>query len=353
MPDGPTVKKNARTHMYDVLVPCPSANKRKKHKWISTGQNNRVRALEVVAESGVERLALLAQAGALTASAISVVTTGRKFTALDVLAAWEQEIVMDVAPTTLDTYKTQLTAFFDSLGAGHQPLPWFKRHHLDNWVNGGDDKASTRHTKLAALRSLWGFAQNNAYVTGNVAETVRVRRKDMTHTQQEKEGAIPLTDDEYQILITSPKVSKFWRRAIILGYWIGMRIGDVARFQVESIGENSVKVWTHKRSKRIELPLSDPLIGSHELRQVLAELRAEVKEGYCFPEQQAIIDSKQRNLLSMQAIRLMEAHGIDFKSFHSLRSSCAQRWEAAGKTILEIGKLLAHADEETTKGYLK
>jgi integrase len=338
--------------MYDVLIPCPSANKRKKNKWISTGTNSRTRALEVVAEAGVDRLALLAQAGALTASAISVVTTGRKFSALDVLNAWEQEIVMDVAPATLATYKAQLLAFFDSLGGAKQPLPWFKRHHIDNHINGGDDKASTRHTKLAAIRSLWGFAQNNAYITGNIAETVRVRQRSMTHKQKEREGAIPLTEDEYRILITSPKVSKFWRRAIILGYWVGMRIGDVARFQVESIGEDSIKVWTHKRSKRIELPLSDPLIGSHELRQVLAELRAEVKEGYCFPEQQAIIDSKQRNLLSMQAIRLCESHGIDFKSFHSLRSSCAQRWEAAGKTLLEIGKLLAHADEETTQKYI-
>jgi integrase len=352
MADAPTVKKNARTGMYDILVPCPSGG-RKKHRWISTGERNRIKAQIVVQEAGVDRLALLAKAGALTASAISVVTTGRKFSALDVLNAWAEDVAMDVAPATLETYRTQIMAFFTSLKAERQPLPWFKRSHLDHFVNGGDDKASTRHTKLAALRSLWGFAQNNAYIVGNVAETIRVRRQSMTHKQQEKEGALPLTESEYQILITSPKVSKFWRRAVILGYWVGMRIGDVARFQVESIGDDSIKVWTHKRSKRIELPLSDPLIGSHELRQVLAELRAEVKEGYCFPDQQAIIDSKQRNLLSMQAIRLMESHGIGFKSFHSLRSSCAQRWDSAGKTLLEIGKLLAHADEETTAGYLK
>jgi integrase len=348
------LKKNIRTGHYCVLVPVPSEGARKKHKWISVGATSRARAEAIISEASVDRLILLAQAQALTADAISVVTTGRRFTCDDILTAWEQDAFMSLSAVTIDSYKTSITTLFDRVGCRRHPLPALKRNHLDSYINEEGTKASTRHGRLAALRSFWGFAQNNAYVTGNIAETVRVRRKDMTHKQQEKEGAIPLTEDEYRILITSPKVSKFWRRAIILGYWVGLRIGDVARLDVASLGDDSIKVWTHKRSKRIELPLSDPLIGSHELRQVVAELRAETKEGYCFPDQQAIIDSKQRNLLSMQAIRLMEAHGVDFKSFHSLRSSCAQRWDAAGKTLLEIGKLLAHSPNspETTEGYI-
>lgn len=347
------LKKNARTGHYCVLVPVPSQGSRKKHKWVSVGETSRPRAEAVIAEAGVDRLILLAQAQALTADAISVVTTGRRFTCEDILAAWEQDAVMNVSPATIESYKISIMALFDKVGCRRSPLPALKRGHLDAYVNEEDTKASTRHTRLAALRSIWGFAQNNAYITGNLAETIRVRRKDMTHQQQEKESAIPITDDEYQIILSSPKVSQFWKRATILGFWLGLRIGDVSRLDVGSLGENSIKIWTHKRSKRIELPLSDPLIGSHELRQTIAELRAEVKEGYCFPEQQAIIDSKQRHLLSMRYMRLLEALGIEFKSFHSLRSSCAQRWEAAGKTLLEIGKLLAHTEEDTTKIYLK
>jgi integrase len=350
---SPTIKKNMRSRCYDVLVPVPGGFKRGKHRWVSTGATTRRDAEKVVAEAGVDRLILLAQAGALTADAISVVTTGRKFTASDVLEAWEKESSMDISKGSVTTYKVHLVAFFEAIGAMRKPLPGIKRHELDSYINDAECKASTRHTRLAALRSLWRFAQANAYISGNLAETIRVRHNNMTHIQKEKEPAIPLTADEYQCLISSPKVSKFWRRAIILGYWLGIRIGDVARFDVASIGADWVIVWTNKRGKRIKLPLTDPLIGHPDLLQVLAEMKAETPTGYCFPAENETINSKRRHHLSMAAIRLLEKHGIQFKSFHSLRSSAACRWDAAGKTLLEIGELLAHADEETSKIYLQ
>lgn len=349
---APTIKKNARTGHYDVLVPVPGGVKRGKHKWISTGETSRHRAESVVSEAGVDRLVLLANAGALTADAISVVTTGRRFTAADIMEAWEKDSAMDVSGGTVTTYKTLLVAFFEGEDAMRKPLPALKRHHLDVYVNDPECKASSRHTRLAALRSLWGFAQANAYISGNLAQTIRVRHNNMTHVQREKEAAIPITADEYQTLVTSPKLTKFWRRAVILGYWLGIRIGDVARFQSESIGPDWVIVWTNKRGKRIKLPLTDPLIGHADLLQVLAEMKAETPAGYCFPVENEIINSKKRHHLSMAAIRLLEKHAIQFKSFHSFRSSAACRWDAAGKTLLEIGELLAHSDEETTKGYI-
>lgn len=346
------LKKNIRTGHYCLLVPVPGGYHRGKHRWISVGETSRARAEAVVAESGVDRLVLLANAGALTADAISVVTTGRKFTAADIIEAWAKDAVMDVSPGTVTTYRTLLGAFFEGIGAARKPLAWVKRHHLDSYVNDSDCKASTRHTRLAALRSLWQFAQANSYISGNLAQTIRVRHRNMTHVQQEKEAAIPLTADEYQVLMSSTKLTVFWRRAIVLGYWLGIRIGDVCRMQVESIGDDWVVVWTNKRGKRIRLPLTDPLIGHPDLLLVLAQLRAEVPSGYCFPEQNEIIGGPKRHHLSMAAIRLLEQHGIDFKSFHSLRSSAACRWDAAGKTLLEIGTLLAHADEATTRGYI-
>jgi len=349
---SPTIKKNQRTGHYDVLVPVPGGVKRGKHKWISTGETSRHRAETVVSEAGVDRLVLLANAGALTADAISVVTTGRRFTAADIIEAWEKDSVMDVSAGTVTTYKTLLVAFFEGEGAMRKPLPALKRHHLDAYINDPACKASTRHTRLAALRSLWQFAQANSYISGNLAQTIRVRHNNMTHVQQEKEAAIPVTPDEYQTLLTSTKLTKFWRRAVILGYWLGIRIGDVARMQVESIGPDWVIIWTNKRGKRVRLPLSDPLIGHPDLCQVLAELRAETPAGYCFPEQNEMICGPKRHHLSMQAIRLLEQHGIEFKSFHSLRSSAINRWDAAGKTLLEIGTLVGHSDEETTKGYI-
>lgn len=349
---NPVLKKNARSGLYDVLVPVPGGYRRGKNRWISTGERNRGEAEKVVQMAGVDRLVLLAKANALTADAISLVTTGRKFTCDDILVSWETDMRMDSAAGTVDTYKSLLTAFFSLIDCNRRPLAWIKKHHINDYVNDPVAKFASRHTRMAAVRSLWGYASSHAFIAGNLAETVHVKRKGLAHKQQESEGAIPLKEEEYQLLMSSPKVNQFWRRALVLGYRLGLRIGDVCRFQREQITDDAVRVWTHKRGKLVELPLSDPLIGFSDLIQVLNELRMEVPSGHCFPDQLAVINSNQRHHLSMKCIRLMESHGIKWKSHHSCRSAAGTRWKAAGKTLLQIGKLLGHTREETTKGYV-
>lgn len=349
---GPVLKKNARSGLYDILVPVPGGYRRGKNRWISTGERTRSGAEQVVETAGVDRLVLLAKANALTADAISIVTTGRKFTCDDLLVSWETDMRMDAASGTVDTYKSLLTAFFALIDCNRKPLAWVKKHHINDYVNDAGCKFASRHTRMAAVRSLWGYAASHAYIAGNLAETVHVKRKGLAHKQQESEGAIPLKEEEYQLLMNSPKVNQFWRRALVLGYRLGLRIGDVCRFQREQFTDEVVRIWTHKRGKLIELSLSDPLIGFPDLIQVLNELKMETPAGHCFPEQLAVINSKQRHHLSMKCIRLMESHGIKWKSFHSLRSSFGTHLKANGKTLLQIGKLLGHTREETTEGYI-
>ena len=58
---------------YEVPIPNPS---RGQMKWISTGCRSLADAAEVIAESGVNRLVDLANAKAVTAAAIQIITAG-------------------------------------------------------------------------------------------------------------------------------------------------------------------------------------------------------------------------------------------------------------------------------------
>jgi integrase len=90
-------------------------------------------------------------------------------------------------------------------------------------------------------------------------------------------------------------------------------------------------VWTSKKSKRLELPISK------ELQQLVTEIPV-LDAQYIFPEQREINRSPERRSgLCFQFKRLLQAAGITDanKSFHSLRHMAAtQKFAKAGKETL-------------------
>ena len=83
------IKLNWRTGCYDVPVPIAGTNRR---RWVSTGARDLKRARETIAESGVDRLVMLANANALTAEAVSIVTAGRRVTCDEIILGWQEEM---------------------------------------------------------------------------------------------------------------------------------------------------------------------------------------------------------------------------------------------------------------------
>lgn len=349
MSDLPPIKRIERTGMYSVGVPMPSGRLR----WIATGERTQLGAEAVVRSAGVDRLVHLVRARALTAEAIAVATTGNRSTCRDVLAAWEADVAPQLAAGTASTYRTWLTALFNSRKCWGEPLAGLQRGDLMTFLHAGKPKRATVVVRLSALRSLYGFAAARAFVVGNLSKTIRVNHRNMTFEQREPTKRKPFTADEYAVIQESAQIPAFWKAAVALGYWLGMRISDIASLEWASLRPEAVIVWTLKRDRRVELSLDNPLLGSGELRAVIGEMLIGPKADpvYCFPVQRAILLSKTPQRLSQDFSRIMDRGGLN-RTHHCCRHAFCTRLAEAGVTMEEIGKLVGHTSTATTEGYV-
>lgn len=323
-------------------------------QWVSTGTTSYQQAREVCTEAMVAELQMAASANALTADVISRLTTGRRFTMADIQKAWRGEASMDLAADTLANYDGVLSDFIAREKCATMPLSAVTRRQLYAFVNDAKATVSTRRGRLAALRSFYNFASAAGYCVGNLAARVQVSTRDLLFEQIERRESIPITEIEYTMLMHSPRVSPFWRTATALGYWLGYRLRDVACLEWKSIRRDKIVIFMRKTRKRLELDLTDPLLGSGELKRVFSDLLAQPANGspYCFPKEQDMASvSTRRAGLSVYYQRVLQRHKIEGKHFHCLRHACATRLKAAGWSNEEVRDVLGHSSVETTKIY--
>lgn len=342
---------NKRTGVWCIPI---SVKGLKKKKWVPTGERTREKAVEVVRESGADRLELLHQAGAVTAQTIALVTAGRRIKCEHMLAEWGRYLRVVNSGSTPATYLVVAQAFIRYAGCEKSGLGTVKEEVVDGYVNDPDVGLATRGLRLAVLRQLFKYANAKAYILGNPAALIRINKRTMTFAQIEGKQVLPFTEEEYQT--SRPKFEPFWQWAMALAYWTGLRMIDVCCLEKDSLTfkPGFIIVHTRKSSKRIALPLADPLIGGGELITVIAEilLQAPRKGPYCFPDRREKILSPNRNQMSQEYTRKLERRGVKGKSFHCLRHNFASRLRAAGKTIEDIGELLGHSSPTTTQGYI-
>ena len=331
-----------------VCIKTPRGN-----QWISTGQTNATKAREVCDAAMVDKMQMAACANALTSDVISRLLAGKRITCEEILAGWKQESVDCLSAQTLHNYESTLKQWLGDGKYWKEPLTAVHRVQISAWVNGKHVPIGTRGTRLAAIRSFYKYASNTGYCVGNPANMVMVRFHDLMFNETESKETIPFTHDEYLRLMDSPLVKGFWRLAIPMGYYLGLRMKDIACLEWDSIKGDKFVIYPKKTGRRLELPLDEPLLGGGELQRVFMEmLEQDSGSNFCFPYQrEVVLDPKRRALLSVQFQRLLERLGIKERRFHSCRHSCAVRLKAAGKTLEEIGRVLGHADTKTTAIY--
>lgn len=345
---GFTIRLNRRTGRYDVPIPVPGGRRK---TWISTGATSLEDAKRVVEESGVERLVLLARANALSSDAVSLVLSGRRVTCAEILEAWERDNAGRWSDATLRHYRTSLLAFFQSAKCTGRTLTSVTKDSLSRFVNRKELKQVTRRGVLAAIRSFYGYAKAKNYIVEDLAQIVYIRVREMQLDQLERREVFPLTEAEYRLILGDPRTSGFWRAVTSIAYWTGLRFNDCASLEWSSVTKDSLVVWTKKRGMRVALPLDEPLLGAGELRTIL-EAIPRTDPVFCFPHEHAVSMTSKRNKFPMAFRRILLRLGISFKSFHSTRHAAASRFARAGKSLEEIGRILAHSDTETTKNYV-
>jgi integrase len=149
-----------------------------------------------------------------------------------------------------------------------------------------------------------------------------------------------------------------WRRAILLGYYSGARISDVANLQWNVINwrDRLIRFTTSKTKKEITVPLHPQL--EHELRK-----RPGIGNALMFPAM-AGRDTGGARGLSREFTAIMKKAGIDGRrarpdgrraisglSFHSLRHSFNSAMANAGVSQEIRQKLTGHSSAEMNRVY--
>lgn len=211
------------------------------------------------------------------------------------------------------------------------------------------DYESKRIETMAIKRAKieWGKnlapAQRRALLTGSPKELIAAESNTLVSKK---------LSDSWEEIVTSQRAEVwfeeiFWTFAITLSEELALRLGDIAQLEWECFRRpGKIVVWTDKRDRRIEVPISDVM------ENLLT--RVPVNDStYLFPTQREIIlDEKRRALLSTTFLRMCKRVGIKDKSFHGLRHFRISEWKKQGRSLEDIGKDVGHANTKTTEGYV-
>ncbi len=352
-------------------------------RWISLHTDDYQKARRLARAAQIEKL----EAARISSEALQIFTNGKQVALTVVLREWRNQMrVRGLAPLTINHRLIHVKAFMrDSRVKGHDAPGSITDRHVAKWVNENNCKASTRRKRLELLRMFFIFCRTKEYIRINPAEVVyKINTRNLPFELLELKRKIPFTDEEIARLVAhidSELVKadadllridelfrnrsyhgqrlggrimmlKFWRIAIAISRWAGLRISDVSNLEWKSLEKPGVIiVHTRKTGKRIELPLCEPLAAA------IADI-PKTTDRFCFAWQHnIIINITKRGFLGTQFVDLCKAAGITGKSFHCLRSTfCVDvldRLMAVGKTREEALKIAAslvgHSHFSTTE----
>jgi integrase len=171
----------------------------------------------------------------------------------------------------------------------------------------------------------------------------------------------PYTPEEVRLLLDA---AGQWRPLIAFAVWTGCRQGEIlaARWQHLDLGKGTYKV-VHNLNRDLELaPPKNGEVGevwiSPILQEELAQQRAQLAQwqlsanswedhDLIFPREASGIPLRYTTLNSAYR-RICSEAGVAYRSFHSLRHTCASLLLAQGESIKLVQKQLRHRDVKVT-----
>lgn len=324
-------------------------------KEVSTRCTSKDAALRVCEQADIEKMEALLKANSLREDVFQKMKGGDKITneqAIEQYKEWSASI--GKSERTVQETVIHIEKFLKAKKLMKQRPSAINEKLLSNHINSkaSDNKASTRRVMLSAIANYIEYCNAKGWVAGNPAKLVKINKKNLSHYQKETEEKKVFTDDEVKWI--EAMTDGFWNLAVHLAYETGLRIGDICRLECAShnVEESTLAVWTEKRDKRVELPLSKKLnLKLHNWKGDKNNTRT--KELFFPTEKERHEDPKKRSYHSVTFRRIMEALGIEGKSFHSLRATYATNASINGRPWWEIAKDMGHTDVATTQVYIK
>jgi integrase len=257
-------------------------------------------------------------------------------------------------PSTYSRYKKAITEFLESLGdragkglAALRPgdIEVFRDQRTEQGVS-----AATVRLDLKLVRSVLSTARRQGLILHNPAEAVDL-------PLVKSQGRDVFTPPEVRTLL--PGASTDWKTAILLGYYIGARLGDVVSLtwaSVDLVG-GVISYNQGKTGARVEVPIHP------ELEEHLLKIAGDNPTGFLCPKLGQVKISGRRGL-SRQFADLMAKAGLDQRqiqlsknrkfsqlSFHSLRHSFSSALANAGVSADVRMKLTGHKSIDVHRRY--
>jgi integrase len=176
----------------------------------------------------------------------------------------------------------------------------------------------------AAVSAFYSWLVENGKIKSNPVKNLRMGR----YRSQKKQDDCPITKEEYEKIKAACRQSKirfdFWEGATIIGWNTGLRLGDIACMEWQSISLAYGKIElepnkTKRLQKRVEIPIAPEL---NRWLQMNYPLRIDDK---LFPAMYAEYAENGAKHLSQQFTRICEKAGVEGKTFHLLRHSLVTR----------------------------
>jgi integrase len=324
----------------------------------STKQRDRKKAFDIC--RALERTSEKAREGELTEIQVrkilgdileSVGPALRPESVRSYVQTWLASKKLSVAHPTHQHQQKTLTQFLESLGAKANrslssvspfDVAGFRDQHLKDISRG------TLYSKLKIIRSLFTSARRQGLVLHNPAEAVEL--PNIKTIEREL-----FTPEELRALLAT--ASNEWKTLILLGYYLGGRLGDMSALTWDSVDlTNSVIAFTQgKTGRQVQVPIHP------ELEEHLLALALDRGGALCPNLSKTQLTGHSG--LSSQFVALMTQAGIDSlpialahnklsrKSFHCLRYSFTSALANAGVSSELRMKLTGHKSFDVHQRY--
>jgi site-specific recombinase XerD len=256
------------------------------------------------------------------------------------------------SPKTLRAYGDDLQQFLEWVGENR--VDWdnpkrFGRADIEGFMSylaGQRMTGVTRVRKLAALRKFFTFLEENHFISGNPANTVKGARR------EEKEPGI-LYKEQYKALLYEASDHPRDYAIIMTFLQTGIRLSELANLAIEDVDfdHKILTVRQGKGKKDRQIPLVDEVVKA--LRNYLRYRNTELvlDDEICFL-------AKNGTSLNVSSIKYIVAKyvkqaGIRKKvSVHTLRHTFGAHKADKQMGIATLQELMGHKKKETTLKYI-
>lgn len=215
----------------------------------------------------------------------------------------------------------------------------------------GRPAGSAKHL-ITGLRSLLGFL----FVVGHTTEELGSAVPAVAHWGA---GSLPraMSTDAVAALVAScddtTRVGRRDRAILVLLARLGLRAGEVAAMELVDLDWRAGEIVLHngKARRRERLPL--PVDVGEALVAYLHDGRPRVECRKVFLRLNAPIVGLTTPAVTAVVYRACQRAGLPRAGAHRLRHSAATAMLAGGGTLVEIGQVLRHVRQETTRIYAK